>query len=134
MGTGPFFGDKESTCTSPADEAGTVVPFGVLAGLGGGPFGGLRGKGVKMTSLFRKSLIFLETLIFLLNQCLTGTGAPCGDPSDTSASSKDEGKQTFPRGKEATDVSLGIWHFHLGRDKHWGFLWGPGGNRCFFRG
>ncbi len=58
MDTGPFFGNKESTGTSPADEPDTAVPFGVLAGLGGGPFWGLRGKGVKMTSLFRKSLIF----------------------------------------------------------------------------
>lgn len=83
MCTGPFFGDKESTGTSPVDEAGTAAPFGVLAGLDGspGPFGGLRGKGVKITSFFRKSLIFSETFIFPLNRFLAGRGAPCGDPS-----------------------------------------------------
>ncbi len=31
MDTGPSSRDKESTGTSPADEAGTAAPFGVLA-------------------------------------------------------------------------------------------------------
>lgn len=46
------------TGASSGDEAGTGAPFRAIEGLGGGPFGSLSGKGVKMASLvdFQKSV------------------------------------------------------------------------------
>ncbi len=72
------------TGASPGDETGTGAPYTGLVDLGG-PFGGLRASGVKMTFLVGKRLIFSGIFPFLLSECLAGTGAPSGYTSGTGA-------------------------------------------------